>query len=134
MGASERFTDSSRALAVALGLALLLTPLLPSPSLRAQSELDALRQRDQELEAVRIEQKKAAETQAKLKEEIDAIGEDRRKLNQALIDGAAVNGSARLVGWVSGVVRNLQTGYLYHYAFATIVGLSVLLAWLLLRT
>jgi len=52
----------------------------------------------------------------------------------ALIDGAAVNGSARLVGWVSGVVRNLQTGYLYHYAFATIVGLSVLLAWLLLRT
>jgi len=89
MRASERFTDSSRALAVTLGLALLLTPLLPSPSLQAQSELDALRQRDQELEAVRIEQKKAAETQAKLKEEIDAIGEDRRKLNQALIDGAA---------------------------------------------
>jgi NADH-quinone oxidoreductase subunit L len=54
--------------------------------------------------------------------------------DMALIDGAAVNGSARLVGWVSGVVRNLQTGYLYHYAFATIVGLSVLLAWLLLRT
>jgi NADH-quinone oxidoreductase subunit L len=52
----------------------------------------------------------------------------------AVIDGAAVNGSARLVGWASGVVRNLQTGYLYHYAFATIVGLSVLLAWLLLRT
>jgi NADH-quinone oxidoreductase subunit L len=52
----------------------------------------------------------------------------------ALIDGAAVNGSARLVGWASGVVRNLQTGYLYHYAFATIVGLSLLLAWLLLRT
>ena len=48
-----------------------------------------LRQRDQELEAIRAEQKKAAETQAKLKEEIDAIGEDRRKLNQALIDGAA---------------------------------------------
>ena len=52
----------------------------------------------------------------------------------AVIDGAAVNGSARLVGWASGVVRNLQTGYLYHYAFATILGLSVLLAWLLLRT
>ena len=51
MGASERFTDSSRALAAALGLALLLTPLLPSLPLRAQSELDALRQRDQELEA-----------------------------------------------------------------------------------
>jgi NADH-quinone oxidoreductase subunit L len=52
----------------------------------------------------------------------------------AVIDGAAVNGSARLVGWASGVVRNLQTGYLYHYAFATILGLSALLAWLLLRT
>jgi NADH-quinone oxidoreductase subunit L len=52
----------------------------------------------------------------------------------AVIDGAAVNGSARLVGWASGVVRNLQTGYLYHYAFVMIVGLSVLLAWLLLRT
>ena len=89
MRASERFTDSSRALAVTLGLALLLTPLLPSLPVQAQSELDALRQRDQELEAIRIEQKKAAETQAKLKEEIDAIGEDRRKLNQALIDGAA---------------------------------------------
>ncbi len=48
-----------------------------------------LRQRDQELEAIRAEQKKAAEIQAKLKDEIEAIGEDRRKLNQALIDGAA---------------------------------------------
>jgi NADH-quinone oxidoreductase subunit L len=52
----------------------------------------------------------------------------------ALIDGAAVNGSARLVGWVASVVRGLQSGYLYHYAFATIIGLSVLLAWLLWRT
>jgi septal ring factor EnvC (AmiA/AmiB activator) len=88
MGASERFTDSPRALAATLGLALFLTALLPSLPVLAQSELDALRQRDQELEAIRLEQKKAAETQAKLKEEIEAIGEDRRKLNQALIDGA----------------------------------------------
>jgi NADH-quinone oxidoreductase subunit L len=51
----------------------------------------------------------------------------------ALIDGAAVNGTARLVGWLAGVARGLQTGYLYHYAFATIIGLSALLAWLLLR-
>ena len=84
MRASERFTDSSRALAATLGLALLLTPL----PLHAQSALDALRQRDHELEAVRTEQKKAAEIQAKLKDEIDAIGEDRHKLNQALIVGA----------------------------------------------
>ena len=52
----------------------------------------------------------------------------------ALIDGAAVNGSARLVGWVARAARGLQTGYLYHYAFATIIGLSVLLAWLLWRS
>jgi NADH-quinone oxidoreductase subunit L len=52
----------------------------------------------------------------------------------ALIDGAAVNGSARLVGWIANVVRGMQTGYLYHYAFATIIGLSALLAWLLWRS
>jgi NADH-quinone oxidoreductase subunit L len=51
----------------------------------------------------------------------------------AIIDGGAVNGSARLVGWMSGVFRRLQTGYLYHYAFAMIIGLSVLLAWYVLR-
>src|SRR4051794_18009910 len=95
MRASERLTDSSRALAAtlgfALGLALLLAPL-PSgftPSAFAQSDLDALKKRDQEIEAIRAEQKKTAETQAKLKSEIDLIGEDRRKLNQALIDAAA---------------------------------------------
>jgi len=52
----------------------------------------------------------------------------------ALIDGAAVNGSARLVAWVAQTARGLQSGYLYHYAFATIIGLSVLLAWLLWRS
>jgi NADH-quinone oxidoreductase subunit L len=52
----------------------------------------------------------------------------------ALIDGAAVNGTARLVGWVANIGRSLQSGYLYHYAFATIIGLSVLLAWLLWRS
>jgi len=52
----------------------------------------------------------------------------------AIIDGAAVNGSARVVGWVANAVRGVQTGYLYHYAFATIIGLSALLAWLLWRS
>jgi NADH-quinone oxidoreductase subunit L len=51
----------------------------------------------------------------------------------AVIDGAAVNGSARLVGWAAGRLRAVQSGYLYHYAFATIIGLSALLAWLLWR-
>jgi NADH-quinone oxidoreductase subunit L len=52
----------------------------------------------------------------------------------AIIDGAAVNGSARLVGWLANVARGLQSGYLYHYAFATIIGLSALLAWLIWRS
>ncbi len=45
-----------------------------------------------------------------------------------LIDGAVVNGSARLVDRVSATVRRLQSGYLYHYAFAMILGLILLLA------
>ena len=52
--------------------------------------------------------------------------------DEALIDGAMVNGSARLVGWLSGVFSRVQTGYLYHYAFAMIVGLAAMLGWLLL--
>ncbi len=54
--------------------------------------------------------------------------------DMAIIDGAAVNGSARLVGWIASVVRGVQSGYLYHYAFATVIGLSALLAWLLWRS
>jgi NADH-quinone oxidoreductase subunit L len=46
-----------------------------------------------------------------------------------LIDGLLVNGSAKLVGWVSGIVRQLQTGYLYTYAFSMIIGLLALLSW-----
>jgi NADH-quinone oxidoreductase subunit L len=53
--------------------------------------------------------------------------------DEALIDGAMVNGSARVVGWLSGVGRRLQSGYLYHYAFTMIIGLSVLLGWYVLR-
>ena len=34
-----------------------------------------------------------------------------------------VNGTARMIGWFSGVVRQVQTGFLYHYAFAMIIGL-----------
>lgn len=44
----------------------------------------------------------------------------------ALIDGLVVNGSARVVGWVAAQVRQLQSGYLYHYAFAMIVGVALL--------
>jgi NADH-quinone oxidoreductase subunit L len=46
----------------------------------------------------------------------------------ALIDGLLVNGSARLVGWFAAVIRRLQSGYVYHYAFAMIIGLFLLLS------
>jgi NADH-quinone oxidoreductase subunit L len=44
-----------------------------------------------------------------------------------LIDGLMVNGSANLVGGLSGVVRRFQSGYIYHYAFTMIVGVFILL-------
>ncbi len=53
--------------------------------------------------------------------------------DEILIDGVAVNGSARGIGVMASVLRHVQSGYLYHYAFAMIIGLSALLAWLLTR-
>ena len=49
--------------------------------------------------------------------------------DQGVIDGVAVNGSARLVAWFAGVIRWVQTGYIYHYAFAMIIGVFVLMTW-----
>ncbi|GJL81907.1 MAG: NADH dehydrogenase subunit L [marine bacterium B5-7] len=49
----------------------------------------------------------------------------------AIIDGLFVNGSARLVGWCSSIARTVQTGFVYHYAFAMIVGLLSLMSWYL---
>ena len=54
--------------------------------------------------------------------------------DQVLIDGVAVNGSARLVGRLAGVVRLLQSGYIYQYAFSMIIGVFVLLTWWLVRS
>jgi NADH-quinone oxidoreductase subunit L len=48
-----------------------------------------------------------------------------------IIDGLIINGSARMVAWFSGIVRQVQTGYLYTYAFAMILGLLAMLSWLL---
>jgi NADH-quinone oxidoreductase subunit L len=61
-----------------------------------------------------------------------AIGWFFWKLGDVLmIDGLLVNGSARSVGWFSGILRKLQTGYLYTYAFSMIIGLLLLLGWFL---
>ena len=53
--------------------------------------------------------------------------------DRAMIDGLAVNGSAHSVGKLAAIVRFVQTGMLYHYAMAIIVGLLVLLGWFVLR-
>ena len=47
----------------------------------------------------------------------------------AAIDGVLVNGTARLVGRIAAVVRYLQSGYIYHYAFAMLVGVLLLATW-----
>ena len=44
-----------------------------------------------------------------------------------IIDGTLVNGTARLIGRISGVIRKLQSGLIYHYAFAMIIGVFLLL-------
>ena len=54
--------------------------------------------------------------------------------DQGVIDGALVNGSAATVGWFGGVVRRVQNGYLYSYAFWIVIGLAALLGWFLARS
>ena len=54
--------------------------------------------------------------------------------DQKLIDGALVNGSWKVVGWVSSIVRRLQSGFIYHYAFGMIIGVFVLMTWFVLRS
>ena len=49
--------------------------------------------------------------------------------DQKLIDGALVNGSWKVVGWVSSIVRRLQSGFIYHYAFGMILGVFVLMTY-----
>jgi NADH-quinone oxidoreductase subunit L len=49
--------------------------------------------------------------------------------DQAIIEGGVVNASWKLVGWVSSVTRQLQSGYLYHYALVMILGVFVLMTW-----
>jgi len=46
-----------------------------------------------------------------------------------VIDGLMVNGSAKVVNVFSGIIRHIQTGYMYHYAFSMILGVLVILSW-----
>lgn len=49
--------------------------------------------------------------------------------DRGLIDGLFVNGSWKLVGWVSGLIRHIQSGYLYHYALVMILGVFALMTY-----
>jgi len=85
------------ALALALPLGFNSTALAQAPSAQipvqpAQASPpaeDAIKQRDQELNAVRAQQRDSADNQAKFRLQIEALSEDRRALNQQLIESAA---------------------------------------------
>jgi septal ring factor EnvC (AmiA/AmiB activator) len=87
----------SLALLVGLGGISLSPAAAQTPAQKpADISPDAIKQREQELEATRAQQKSAAELQQKLKADIAAIGQDRSKLNAQLID-------------IAGQVRGVET-------------------------
>jgi NADH-quinone oxidoreductase subunit L len=54
------------------------------------------------------------------------IGATLRDVGEArIIDGFFVNGTARVIGWAAALLRHIQSGYVYHYAFTMILGVSV---------
>ncbi|MDN5865014.1 MAG: NADH-quinone oxidoreductase subunit L [Gammaproteobacteria bacterium] len=73
--------------------------------------------------------------------EVGVVMEGSRRLGSALwrwvddglIDAVAVNGTARAIGLGSRVIRHIQSGYLYHYAFVMVIGLAVMVGWLIWR-
>lgn len=54
--------------------------------------------------------------------------------DRGIIDGLIVNGSANTIGAIARVVRRIQSGYLYHYAFAMVIGLAALIGWFVTRS
>jgi len=87
-----RRLDPRAALIAGLSFVVPAAAAAQQPAAPAQSQSgdkrDALKQRDDELKALHEQQLKSAETEAAIKREIEEIGADRRKLNQALIDTA----------------------------------------------
>jgi murein hydrolase activator len=95
-------------------VAAMLSPAVAQSAAPAQQETavspDAIRQREEELETTREQQRKAAELQQKLKADIAAIGQDRSKLNQQLIDIATqVRGVETRIGETEGQLRPLDS-------------------------
>jgi len=64
-------------------------PAAKNPASIPASNPAALKQRDQELETIRAEQRKSSEAEQRLATENDAIADERRRLNQSLIDTAS---------------------------------------------
>jgi septal ring factor EnvC (AmiA/AmiB activator) len=89
--AARRHFPISAALAAAIALASPLTAAAQTAQNpgKLDPKIQNLQQRDQELDATRAEQRKAAETESALRREIEQLGADRRKLNQDLIDTAS---------------------------------------------
>jgi septal ring factor EnvC (AmiA/AmiB activator) len=84
------FRASQRPAILAVALTLASGAAFAQPdNARDAAGSELLRQRDQELETIRAEQKRALENEKKLRAESETLSEDRRKFNQALIDGAA---------------------------------------------
>ena len=106
MTAAARLSAGPRALLAAVASLALALALGAATAQTQKPTLEDVRQRDQELEAVRAEQKKALDSQKKLQDEIAALSEDRRKLNQALIDSAA--GIRAAEGRISAAELRLQ--------------------------
>jgi murein hydrolase activator len=78
----------------------------PPPRLPQPTSGPAARE---QLEALRAEQKQAAERESKLRREIEALGEDRRKLNEALIGTAArIRGTEERIGATEGRLKDLE--------------------------
>jgi murein hydrolase activator len=86
---SRRAYSDRRAAMCAWALAVTVAAAVAGPALAQKASVDTIRQRDQELEALRGQQKQSQEAETRLKAEIATLGEDRRKLNQSLIDTAA---------------------------------------------
>lgn len=77
------------AIAASAQAPLSLDPFAPQNRPAPPASLDNLKQRDKELEALRAEQRKTLENEAKLKREIELMGDDRRKLNQQILETTA---------------------------------------------
>jgi septal ring factor EnvC (AmiA/AmiB activator) len=87
--ALRSFVAIAAVLALGSGGALAQTPRPAAKAANPSATLDLLKQRDQDLDSIRAEQRKTTESEQRLATENDAIAEERRKLNQALLDAAS---------------------------------------------